>query len=55
MQKTLDSLVARAKEIKSSNCVEISDDENADASANNQSQHEPELQIVIQPIVESKS
>ena len=52
LQKTLDTLVSKAKEIKSPNLIEISDDESTQTKETDDS--EPEVQIVIQPIVESK-
>ena len=52
LQRTLDSLVSKAKDIKNSNLIEISDDERT--STNKTDDSEPEVQIVIQPISESK-
>ena len=52
LQKTLDSFVSKAKEIKTSNLIEILDDEITATKKTDDS--EPDLQIVIQPIVDSK-
>ena len=52
LQKTLDTFVNKAKEIKTPKLIEISDDESTPTKETDES--EPEVQIVIQPIVESK-